>query len=88
MRHYLPLMVSVADNGAGIKDDILPFLFDPFISSKPNGKGLGLALVLKLVDDHGGIIDLDSRKDLTCFNVFLPIYKDEFPSNKHDSDGS
>ena len=88
MRHYLPLMVSVADNGAGIKDDILPFLFDPFISSKPNGKGLGLALVSKLVDDHGGIIDLDSRKDLTCFNVFLPIYKDEFPSNKHDSDNS
>ena len=59
-RISLPLEVCVHDTGAGIHDDILPHLFDPFVTSKSNGKGLGLALVAKIIRDHGGMIDCRS----------------------------
>ena len=48
-------MVSVADNGAGIPEDLRPHLFDPFVTTKRNGTGLGLALVAKVIGDHGGV---------------------------------
>ena len=59
-RVSLPLEFCVRDNGPGVPDDILPILFDPFITTKPNGSGLGLALVAKIVGDHGGIIECES----------------------------
>ncbi|RVC27583.1 nitrogen regulation protein NR(II), partial [Mesorhizobium sp. M7A.F.Ca.CA.004.04.2.1] len=55
-RVSLPLEFCVRDNGSGVSEDILPILFDPFITTKPNGSGLGLALVAKIVGEHGGII--------------------------------
>ena len=68
----LPLEITVRDNGAGISDDIKPFLFDPFLTTKQNGSGLGLALVAKIIDEHGGMIDVASGPRRTEFRVLLP----------------
>lgn len=76
-RMHLPLVVTVRDNGPGIADDIMPNLFDPFVSSKPSGSGLGLALVAKLVADHGGLIEVDSRPGRTEFRMHLPMLPDD-----------
>ncbi len=64
-RVSLPLEFCVKDNGSGVPEDLLPNLFDPFVTTKPTGSGLGLALVAKIVGDHGGIIECESqpRKD-------------------------
>jgi two-component system nitrogen regulation sensor histidine kinase GlnL len=72
-RRHLPLMVSVADNGGGIPDELKPYLFDPFVTTKRNGTGLGLALVAKVIGDHGGVIEFDSQPRRTVFRVFLPV---------------
>jgi len=71
-RLQLPLVVTVEDNGAGIPEDLRPHLFDPFVTTKVGGKGLGLALVAKIVGDHGGIIEFDSGPRRTVFTVMLP----------------
>jgi two-component system nitrogen regulation sensor histidine kinase GlnL len=72
-RQHLPLMVSVADNGGGIPEDLRPYLFDPFVTTKRNGTGLGLALVAKVIGDHGGVIEFESQPRRTVFRVFLPV---------------
>jgi len=71
----LPLVVGVQDNGAGIPDNLKRQIFDPFITTKMGGSGLGLALVAKLVGEHGGVIDVDSRPRRTLFRVMLPVMK-------------
>lgn len=76
-RQHLPLMVSVSDNGAGIPEDLRPHLFEPFITTKRNGTGLGLALVAKVIGDHGGVIEFDSQPRRTVFRVFLPVVAQE-----------
>ncbi len=75
-RVSLPLEFCVRDNGPGVSEDILPILFDPFITTKPNGSGLGLALVAKIVGEHGGIIECDSTPRGTTFRVLMPAWKD------------
>jgi two-component system, NtrC family, nitrogen regulation sensor histidine kinase GlnL len=72
-RISLPLEIVIEDNGPGIPPELLPILFDPFVTTKANGSGLGLALVAKIVGDHGGVIDSDSRPGRTRFRVLLPI---------------
>ncbi len=72
-RVQLPLLISVEDNGPGIPEGIAPHLFDPFVTSKAGGSGLGLALVAKIVNDHGGIVEFDSNADGTTFRVMLPM---------------
>ena len=69
----LPLVVTVQDNGPGIAEDLRRHLFEPFVSSKPGGKGLGLALVAKIIGDHGGVIELDSEQGRTAFRMMLPM---------------
>ena len=72
-RVHLPLVVTVRDNGPGISDDIRPHLFEAFVTSKSSGSGLGLALVAKIVGDHGGLIEVDSRPGRTEFRLCLPV---------------
>ena len=72
-RIHLPLRVSVKDNGEGIPEDIQEYLFDPFVTSKPQGSGLGLALVAKIIGDHGGVIECQSEPKKTEFRVILPM---------------
>lgn len=72
-RVHLPLLVSVIDNGEGIPEDLRAHLFDPFVTTKRNGTGLGLALVAKVIGDHGGVIEFDSQPRRTVFRVFLPM---------------
>lgn len=69
----LPLVVSVRDNGRGISDEIRSHLFDAFVTNKPTGTGLGLALVAKIINDHGGAIEFDSEPGRTTFRVMLPL---------------
>jgi len=72
-RISLPLMIQIEDNGGGVPENLREHLFDPFVTTKPNGTGLGLALVAKIINDHGGIIELDSEPDRTVFRVLLPM---------------
>jgi len=69
----LPLQVEVIDDGPGIKPEIAAAIFDPFVSGRENGTGLGLALVSKIISDHGGIISVDSVPGRTVFRVSLPL---------------
>ena len=74
-RVALPLEFCVLDNGPGVPQDMLPHLFDPFVTTKTNGSGLGLALVAKIIGDHGGIIECDSHPSRTTFRVLMPAWK-------------
>jgi two-component system nitrogen regulation sensor histidine kinase GlnL len=76
-RVSLPLELCVKDNGPGVPDDLMPHLFDPFVTTKPTGSGLGLALVAKIVNDHGGIIECESQPRRTIFRVLMPVYSGE-----------
>jgi two-component system nitrogen regulation sensor histidine kinase GlnL len=67
-----PLEVRIQDNGPGVPPHLRDHLFEPFVSSKAGGVGLGLALVAKLVAGHGGLIDFESEPGRTTFRVLLP----------------
>ncbi|MGH6930812.1 MAG: two-component system sensor histidine kinase NtrB, partial [Dongiaceae bacterium] len=71
-RLHLPLLTSITDNGHGVSPDIQAHLFDPFITTKMGGKGLGLAMVAKIVGDHNGVIEFSSQPRRTSFSVRLP----------------
>ncbi|MNH96845.1 Nitrogen regulation protein NR(II) [compost metagenome] len=73
----LPLEFCVIDNGPGVPADLVPNLFDPFITTKTNGSGLGLALVAKIIGGHGGIVECDSQARRTIFRVLMPMHKEE-----------
>ena len=72
-----PLEVRIIDNGPGVPDHLREHLFQPFVTSKANGVGLGLALVTKLVAAHGGLLDFESEPGRTVFRVLLPIASEE-----------
>ncbi|MCK5623607.1 MAG: PAS domain-containing protein [Alphaproteobacteria bacterium] len=84
MPMQLPLVVTIQDNGPGIPDDLRRHIFDPFVTTKQGGTGLGLPLVAKLIGDHGGVIDLDSRPGRTVFRIMLPITRDEGEEEKNN----
>jgi len=71
----LPLEFRVRDNGPGVSEEIAANLFDPFVTTKASGTGLGLALVAKIVNDHGGVIECESHPGKTCFRILMPMYR-------------
>jgi len=71
----LPLQIEIIDNGSGIPDNIINEIFEPFVSSKVNGTGLGLAFVSKIITSHGGLIECTSHNAGTKFILRLPVSK-------------
>ncbi len=74
-RVELPLEICVRDNGGGIPPDLLPVLFDPFVTTKESSSGLGLAMVAKIIGDHGGIVECEPLRFETVFRLLLPVYR-------------
>jgi len=72
-RESLPLQVMIADNGTGVPEELQRHIFEPFVTSKGGGSGLGLALVSKIVSDHGGVISCESEPGWTRFRLLLPV---------------
>jgi len=72
----LPLQVEIVDDGPGLPPEISAEIFEPFVSGKENGTGLGLALVSKIVADHGAVIGVDSSPGHTAFRLSLPVAPD------------
>ena len=72
----LPIEVLIQDNGPGIPEDLQRNIFDPFVSTKADGHGLGLAVVAKIVGDHGGAVEFESEPRRTVFTVHLPMFVD------------
>jgi two-component system nitrogen regulation sensor histidine kinase GlnL len=77
----LPLQVEIIDDGPGIPPDIAADIFEPFVSGRENGTGLGLALVSKIISDHGGLIGVESTPGRTVFRISLPMA----PKNKQEN---
>jgi len=69
----LPLQIEIIDDGPGIPPEIAADVFEPFVSGRENGTGLGLALVSKIISDHEGWISVDSVPGRTVFRVSLPM---------------
>ena len=69
----LPLQMAIEDDGPGLAPEIAEHAFEPFVSGRENGTGLGLALVSKIVTEHGGWLSLDSAPGRTVFRVSLPV---------------
>ncbi|MBL94882.1 MAG: Nitrogen regulation protein NR(II) [Alphaproteobacteria bacterium MarineAlpha3_Bin5] len=76
-RNPRQLEVSIQDAGKGIAQSLRNTLFDPFVTSKSRGSGLGLSIAAKIIDDHGGIIECDSLETGTIFRVMLPFYENK-----------
>ena len=70
----LPLEFCVKDNGPGVPVDLIEHLFDPFVTTKTNGSGLGLALVAKIIRDHGGVVECESQPRRTVFRILMPAF--------------
>lgn len=85
-RVSLPFEVCIHDNGPGISEDLRPHIFDAFVTTKPQGRGLGLALVAKIVRDHGGVVECISRERGTTFRVLLPMLRQQ-NDDKSESKG-
>jgi two-component system nitrogen regulation sensor histidine kinase GlnL len=74
-RESVPLLVTIQDNGCGVPPEIKHDIFEPFVTSKATGSGLGLALVSKIVADHGGVVECDSEPGWTVMRLRFPVWR-------------
>jgi two-component system nitrogen regulation sensor histidine kinase GlnL len=72
-RNGVPLQIEIIDDGPGLPEDLAGEIFEPFISGRENGTGLGLALVSKIIAEHDGWITVESAPGKTVFKISLPI---------------
>ena len=79
----LPLQISISDNGDGVPEQLRKDIFEPFVSSKANGTGLGLSLVSKIISDHGGVVEHSNAEGKTLFNILLPVWSDKMHNEEH-----
>ncbi|MEL6204619.1 MAG: ATP-binding protein [Pseudomonadota bacterium] len=83
----LPLQIEVIDDGPGLPDEIALEVFEPFVSGRENGTGLGLALVSKIIADHDALISVESAPGHTAFRISLPVApKGAQPSGPTETD--
>ena len=73
---YAPVQVEVIDNGAGISEELRDHIFDPFVSGRSGGSGLGLTMVASVIADHGAMIDVESVPGQTVFRMNFPVAPD------------
>ncbi|MBM3215098.1 PAS domain-containing protein [Candidatus Poribacteria bacterium] len=82
------VQVEIADTGCGIAENMLERIFTPFVTTKHQGVGLGMPIVYKIVQAHGGQLTIDSKQDVgTCVRVLLPVYRPESPEPELRSAG-
>jgi two-component system nitrogen regulation sensor histidine kinase GlnL len=80
----VPLQVEIVDDGPGIPPGIADDIFEPFVSGRENGTGLGLALVSKIIADHNGWITVESVPGRTAFRISLPVAPDPTEDDLHE----
>ena len=83
-RVSLPLVVQISDNGGGVPQDLQHEIFEPFVTTKSGGGGLGLSLVSKIIADHGGSIECVSEPGWTTFKMRLPIWRGPAPTTDEE----
>ncbi len=81
----LPLQIEIIDDGPGLPEHIRGDVFDPFVSGRENGTGLGLALVSKIISEHDGWVSVDSTPGHTVFRISLPRAPEAKPQPKRES---
>jgi two-component system, NtrC family, nitrogen regulation sensor histidine kinase GlnL len=82
----VPLLITITDNGRGIPETLIRDIFDPFVSSKANGSGLGLSLVSKVMADHGGVVEVKSEPGRTQFRLRLPVWNGEYDDGSDEAE--
>jgi two-component system nitrogen regulation sensor histidine kinase GlnL len=80
----VPLQVEIVDDGPGLPPEIAEDVFEPFVSGRENGTGLGLALVSKIIADHNAWISVDSVPGRTAFRISLPVAPETTHSDDHE----
>ena len=73
---YAPVQVEVVDNGRGVSEELRDHIFDPFVSGRSGGSGLGLTMVASVIADHGAMIDVESVPGQTVFRMNFPVAPD------------